>query len=86
MIAGGPPGTNHFIAIVSDHPRSFDHTGFEALDIFKTFSLNQTKELYRSYNGTLPFFVGHAVCAPNSVSNCSESYGAALFSIEEIGS
>lgn len=86
MIAGGPPGTNHFIAIVSDHPRSFDHTGFEALDIFKTFSLNQTKELYRSYNGTLPFFVGHAVCAPNSVSNCSESYGAALFSIEEIES
>jgi serine/threonine protein kinase len=86
MIAGGPPGTNHFIAIVSDHPRSFDHTGFEALNIFKTFSLNQTKELYRSYNETLPFFVGHAACAPNSVSSCSESYGAALFSIEEIES
>jgi len=84
MIAGGPPGTNHFIAIVSDSPRSFDHTGFEESYIFKTFSLDQTKELYRSYNGTPPFFVGHATCAPHSVSSCSESYGAALFSIEEI--
>jgi len=84
MIAGGPPGTNHFIAVVSDHPRSFDHTGFEELGIFKTFSLNQTKELYRSYNGTLPFFAGHAVCTPNSNPSCSESYGAVLFSIEEI--
>jgi len=85
MIAGGPQGTNHFIAIVSNHPRNFDHTGFEDLDIFKTFSLNRTKELYGSYNKTSPFFAGQAACTSDSPSSCSESYGAALFSIEEIG-
>lgn len=85
MIAGEPQGTNHFIAIVSNHPRNFDHTGFEDLDIFKTFSLNRTKELYGSYNKTSPFFAGQAACTSDSPSSCSESYGAALFSIEEIG-
>lgn len=85
MIAGGPPGTNHFIAIVSNHPRSFSNTGLQESGIFRTFSFEQNKELYRSYKGALPFFSGQAVCAPGSVPDCSESYGAALFSIEEIG-
>ncbi len=84
MIAGGPPGTNQFIAIVSSHPRSFDNTGFQTSGMFETFSLNQTKELYRSYKGELPFFAGRAICPSDSTSNCSEAYGAALFSIEEI--
>jgi len=84
MIAGGPPGTNHFIAIVSSHPRSFDNTGLQTLGMFETFSLNQTKELYRSYKGALPFFAGQAICPSDSISSCSEAYGAALFSIEEI--
>lgn len=84
MIAGGPPGTNHFIAIVSSHPRSFDNTGLQASGMFETFSLSQTKELYRSYKGALPFFAGQAICPSDSTSNCSEAYGAALFAIEEI--
>ncbi len=84
MIAGGPPGTNHFVAIVSNHPRSFSNTGLQTLGMFETFSLNQTKELYRSYKGTLPFFAGRAICPSDSTSSCSEAYGAALFSIEEI--
>lgn len=85
MIAGGPPGINHFIAIVSPHLRSFSNTGFQELGIFKTFSLDQSKELKHLYNEALPFFVGNAVCTSDSASNCSESYGATLFSIEEIG-
>ena len=84
MIAGGPPGTNHFIAIVSSHPRSFDNTGLQASGMFETFSLSQAKELYRSYKGALPFFAGQAICPSDSTSNCSEAYGAALFAIEEI--
>ncbi|MEQ1778166.1 MAG: serine/threonine-protein kinase [Nitrosomonas sp.] len=84
MIAGGPPGTNHFIAIVSNHPRSFSHTALQKANIFETFSSNETRELYRSYKGTLPFFAGQAICPSNLASSCQESYGAALFSIEEI--
>ena len=84
MIAGGPPGTNHFIAIVSDHPRSFSNTGVQAMDMFGTFSSDQTKDLYRAYKGTVPFFAGKASCPSDQTQECSESYGAALFSIEEI--
>ncbi|PXW82657.1 serine/threonine protein kinase [Nitrosomonas sp. Nm84] len=84
MIAGGPPGTNHFIAIVSNYPRSFSHTALQKVNIFETFSSNETKELYRSYKGTLPFFAGQAICPSDLASGCQESYGAALFSIEEI--
>lgn len=85
MIAGGPPGTNHFIAIVSNHPRDFSSTGLQDSGIFKTFSFEDNKEIFRSYKGVLPFLVGQAICTSDSVPNCSESYGAALFSIEEIG-
>ncbi len=84
MIAGGPPGTNHFIAIVSSHPRSFGNTGLQEANIFKTFTSRETKELYRSYKGASPFFAGQALCPPDSISSCSEAYGATLFSIEEI--
>lgn len=84
MIAGGPPGTNHFIAIVSNYPRSFSHTALQKTNIFETFSSNETKELYRSYKGALPFFAGQAICPSDQASSCQESYGAALFSIEEI--
>ncbi len=84
MIAGGPPGNNHFIAIVSSHPRSFSNTGLQEFGIFQTFSFEHNKETYRSYKGTLPFFIGQAICTSDSASNCSESYGATLFSIEEI--
>ncbi len=84
MIAGGPPGTNHFIAIVSSHPRSFSNTGLQETNIFKTFTSRETKELYRSYKGTSPFFAGQAICSPELLSSCSEAYGATLFTIEEI--
>ena len=84
MIAGGPPGTNHFIAIVSDEPRDFRSIGLQENGIFGTFSPDQTNELYRSYKGAAPFFAGETICATDSIKTCSESYGAVLFSIEEI--
>jgi len=84
MIAGGPPGTNHFVAIVSDEPRDFSRTGLQANGIFGAFSSDRTTELYRSYKGAAPFFAGETICTSDSAQICSESYGAVLFSIEEI--
>ncbi|MBS0422984.1 MAG: protein kinase [Proteobacteria bacterium] len=84
MIAGGPPGTNHFIAIVSNYPRNFSYTALQKVNIFETFSSSETEELYHSYKGALPFFAGRAICPSDLASSCQESYGAALFSIEEI--
>lgn len=80
LIAGGPPGTNHFIAIVSDEPRDFSQTGLTTTGIFSAF----TTELHQSYQGSTPLFAGSAICTSGTAQNCSQSYGAALFSIEEI--
>ena len=82
LIAGGPPGTNHFIAIVSDEPRDFSQTGLTTNGIFSSF----TTELHQSYQGSTPLFAGSAICTSVTAQNCSQSYGAALFSIEEIES
>lgn len=82
LIAGGPPGTNHFIAIVSDEPRDFSQAGLTTTGIFSAF----TAELHQSYQGSTPLFAGSAICTSDAAQNCSQSYGAALFSIEEIES
>jgi serine/threonine protein kinase len=84
MVADGPPGTDHFIAIVSDRPRQFRAAGLEYIDPFSEFPLDQAARLYHSYTGPTPLFAGKAICASDLSSACSESYGATAFSIEEI--
>ena len=84
MIADGPPGTDQFVAIVSDRPRDFGAAGLTIIDPFAEFPVSQASGLYRAYTGTTPLFAGKAICTPNLTSGCSESYGAAVFSIEEI--
>lgn len=83
LVAEGPPGTDHFVVIVSDHPRNFSAAGLEIVDSFATFPLEQAGRLYRNYSGSTPLFAGNAIC-PDSVPDCSQSYAAAVFSIEEI--
>ena len=83
MVAEGPPGTDHFVVIVSDRPRDFSAAGLAAVDPFAEFPLDQAARLYSDYTGSTPLFAGKAIC-PVSMRNCSESYGAAMFSIEEI--
>lgn len=84
MIADGPPGTNHFVVIVSQHPRDFSAAGLTTIDPFAEFPLNQATRLYRAHTGSTPLFAGKAICPPDPAIGCSESYGAAVFSIEEI--
>ncbi|SFO11213.1 serine/threonine-protein kinase [Nitrosospira briensis] len=83
MVAEGPPGTDHFVVIVSDRPRDFSAAGLAAVDPFAEFPLEQAARLYSDYTGSTPLFAGKAIC-PVSMRNCPESYGAAMFSIEEI--
>jgi serine/threonine protein kinase len=82
MTAHGPAGTNEFVAIVSEEPRDFGELQPAPEDIFKKFPLDLGAKLYRDYSGTSPLFAGKAVCA--SGAQCSDSYGATIFSIEEI--
>jgi serine/threonine protein kinase len=83
MVAEGPPGTDHFVVIVSDRPRDFSAAGLAAVDPFAEFPLDKAARLYSDYTGSTPLFAGKAIC-PTTMHNCSESYGAAMFSIEEI--
>ena len=83
MVAEGPRGTDHFVVIVSDYPRDFSAAGLKIIDPFAVFPPEQAARLYETYTGLMPIFAGKAVC-PKSISRCSESYGAAVFSIEEI--
>jgi hypothetical protein len=83
LIAEGPPGTDHFIVIISDQPRDFAVAGLEPVDPFAEFPFPRAEQLYRAYTNSKPLFSGKAICS-GSTPDCSESYGAAVFSIEEI--
>jgi len=76
MVAGGPPGANQFLAIVSDAPRDFSGAGLKRHGAFGAFPLAGP----RAGNGT---FAGKAVCAATAPP-CSAAYGAAVFSIAEV--
>lgn len=81
--AQGPPGTSRFVAIVSHEPRDFSDLAPPPEGMFQKFPLAVGAELYLHHAGPSPLFAGKVVCA--SSASCSESYGAAVFSIEQAG-
>ena len=81
MIAQGPPGIDHFVAIVSDQPRDFGKAGLKQRDLFAEFSLD-SGTLQHPFEGSQPLYAGKAICAP--ATDCSHSYGATVFSIKEV--
>lgn len=82
LTAQGPPGTDHFVAIVSDRPRDFSSAGLKRLDPFSAFPLETAAQLHRSHRGDRPLFAGEALCEGQA--DCSQAYGATVFSVEEI--
>lgn len=82
MTAQGPAGTDQFIAIVSDQPRDFTDLGVKPDDVYKKFPLDIGAQIYRDYSGSTPLYAGKVVCQAGTA--CSQSYGAAVFSIEEV--
>jgi hypothetical protein len=80
--ASGPAGTNQFVAIVSDEPRDFGRLGTQPEGAFRRFSLEAGARLFRDYTGKAPLYAGDVRC--KRAGNCSQSYGAATFSIEEV--
>ena len=81
MVAGGPAGTNHFVAIVSEQPRDFSAAGLKKVDPFAEFPLETAAEVARSQPAEPSPFAGKPVCAAGAT--CSDAYGAATFTIEE---
>ncbi len=83
MVASGPPGTNQFVALVSDSPRDFHGAGLRDLTPFSEFPLATISQLPPAAAGEQPLFAGKASC-PQTAGSCPASYGAAVFSIAEV--
>ncbi len=82
MTAGGPPGINHFVALVSDHPRDFSKIELTKAGAFSEFSAAKVESMLRSSSGDSAVLAGTPRC--KSTDDCSSAYGAAKFSIAEI--
>ncbi len=82
IVAGGPPGTDHLMAIVSDTPRDFAAAGIAPSGNFAVAARDVAQTRYREYAGSAPLFAGKPACEAGR--ECSEAYGAAGFSIEEV--
>lgn len=83
MTAGGPAGTNHFVAVVSEHPRDFGASGLVEVAPFAEFPLDQATQIATRATGRHSAFIGTPIC-PSLATPCSNAYGAATFKVEEV--
>lgn len=83
ITAGGPPGTNHIVTMVSRQPRDFAQAGLrQAKEEIPEFDLAQAERLWAARTSGENPFVGKAVCAAGA--ECDTTYGATLLTIEEV--
>ena len=80
---GGPPGTDHFVAVVSKNQRDFTASGLSRADVFGEFPLEVAARVAQAASAAVSPFIGVPRCAATA-SECSAAYGAAVFSIEEV--
>jgi serine/threonine protein kinase len=80
--AGGPPGVDNFIAIVSKHPRDFSAAGMKMEGGFGEFQKEHAAEVANRHTGPGSAFAGKPVCDAGAA--CDDEYGAALFSSREV--
>ncbi len=79
-VAGGPPGTDHLMAIVSQHPRDFSALGLKVADGFGQTTVDAASKAAQAQGAGGSIFAGKAICQQP----CSDEYGVALFSVDEI--
>jgi serine/threonine protein kinase len=79
-MAGGPPGTDHLLAIVSQYPREFSALGLKINEGFGQTTLAAASAAATGQEGGPSIFAGKAICQQP----CTDEYGAALFSVDEI--
>jgi hypothetical protein len=79
-MAGGPPGIDHLMAIVSQYPRDFSALGLKVADGFGQTTLDAAGIAARAQGSGTSIFAGKAICQQP----CKDEYGVALFTVEEI--
>jgi serine/threonine protein kinase len=80
--AGGPAGTNRFIAIVTKSDRDFSNSGIQSDGVFGRLPIDAIAALEQAKKpGAQPVVLGQAKCL--SSANCDAAFGAASFLITE---
>jgi len=80
MVAGGPPGVNRFIALVTPTPRNFSGVGLNGAQPFSEFDMQLAGRVFTE-KGAAPFAGEPTGCKQNEAA-CA-AYGSVLFEIEE---
>ena len=84
ITAGGPPGTDHIVAMVSRKPRDMTGIGVKkAGDQIPEIDLGLAEQLWAARQPAESPFAGKAVCEAGE-SPCDGSYGATLLVIDEV--
>jgi len=83
MVADGPPGSDQFVAVVSENPRDFTDSGMIKVDPFGEFPLETASSVVSRHTGSQSPFIGKAACT-GGAADCTDAYGAAVFSIDEV--
>ncbi|MFT3858223.1 MAG: serine/threonine-protein kinase [Aquabacterium sp.] len=82
ITAGGPPGVNHIVTIVSPVERDLSGLGLNTKDAIPEFDMATAEKMWSEHKGPGSPFVGPAVCEPGTA--CDQRYGATLVHIEEV--
>ncbi|MBN8755471.1 MULTISPECIES: serine/threonine-protein kinase [Variovorax] len=82
MDAGGPPGTDQFAVLVSEHERDFSAAGVQNDGVFPVFPLPVLAALEATRGSGPSPLLGKPVCAPAGAP-CNDVYGVANFKIVE---
>ena len=81
MDAGGPPGTDEFVVLVSEHERDLKASGIQYEGVFGQFSMKVLEALESARGSGPPPLLGLPICQGSLP--CGDNYGAASFKIVE---
>ncbi|SDH14201.1 Serine/threonine protein kinase [Paraburkholderia steynii] len=85
MMAGAPAGPNHFLVLVSSAPRDFADGGLQRESVFADFPAEAQRAAAIRRTVSYSPFAGKPRCTA-SATQCPDTFGAATFTIDVVGS
>jgi catechol 2,3-dioxygenase-like lactoylglutathione lyase family enzyme len=83
MLAGDPPGPNHFLTLVSPLPRDFSASGLKQAAVFASFPADAQREAATRRSSRYSPFAGKPRCAADAA-DCVDDFGATTFTIDAV--
>jgi serine/threonine protein kinase len=83
MLAGDPPGPNHFLTLVSATPRDFSDGGLKPAAPFESFPTDAQREAATRRSARYSPFAGKPRCAADAT-DCTDDFGATTFTIDAV--